>query len=314
MGRGINLGNIYEFNQGDRNPAVVKQQIKWAHDLGLHHIRMPVTWGDHFDPNAELTKQVTECVDYALGLGLYVVINAHHEHWLKDNYDGSQHWNDKFWGLWTGISEHFKNRSSHLAFEILNEPDKAFGGWGGNPQPFDQIAIDRTRQVNGLGWAAVRSVSQDRFVYLHSNAMSSIGTAKTLYPTKWNLPGGGNDACTGVTVHTYDPYDFCGENGFADHYSDAEAMKKDLYYVFKDLREWSFDSHIPLYVGEFGVGRKMDRQWDREKPVIGEYYKFVPNHFRMNGWAVAAWDDPGWFGIYNQQQMGHHNKLVETYD
>ncbi|CAE7803961.1 celCCD, partial [Symbiodinium necroappetens] len=277
MGRGINLGNVYDFNQGNRDPAVVKRQVQWAHDQGFGHVRVPVTWDGHFDANSQLTKQVTEVVDYALGLGLHVVINTHHEHWLKDGYDGSQHYKDQFWNLWTGIAGHFAYKSSRLSFEVLNEPDKAFGSWNGNPHPYDQLAIDRTREVNGLGYAAIRSVAgnQDRMIFLHPNAMSSIGTAKALYPSKWSLPGGGKDACVGVTVHTYDPYDFCGENGHSNYYANPSAMKKDLIFKFKDLRDWAFDSHIPVYVGEYGVGRQMDRQWDRNNENVREYYKFV---------------------------------------
>ena len=26
---------MYDFNQGNRDPAVVKRQVKWAHDEGL---------------------------------------------------------------------------------------------------------------------------------------------------------------------------------------------------------------------------------------------------------------------------------------
>ncbi|CAE7246426.1 unnamed protein product, partial [Symbiodinium microadriaticum] len=124
------------------------------------------------------------------------------------------------------------------------EPDKAFGSWNGNPHPYDQLAIDRTREVNGLGYAAIRSVAgnQDRMIFLHPNAMSSIGTAKALYPSKWSLPGGGKDACVGVTVHTYDPYDFCGENGHSNYYANPSAMKKDLIFKFKDLRDWAFET------------------------------------------------------------------------
>jgi len=315
MSRGINIGNVYDFDQGNRDPAVVKEQVKWAHDEGFRHIRLPVTWDGYFDANSQLTKQVTEVVDYALGLGLHVVINSHHEHWLKDGYDGSQHYKDQFWNLWTGIAGHFAYKSSRLSFEVLNEPDKAFGSWNGNPHPYDQLAIDRTREVNGLGYAAIRSVAgnQDRMIFLHPNAMSSIGTAKALYPSKWSLPGGGKDACVGVTVHTYDPYDFCGENGHSNYYANPSAMKKDLIFKFKDLRDWAFDSHIPVYVGEYGVGRQMDRQWDRNNENVREYYKFVANHFRESGMAVCAWDDPGWFGIYNQQQLGLHKQVVTPY-
>lgn len=315
MGRGINLGNVYDFNQGNRDPAVVKRQVKWAHDQGFGHVRVPVTWDGHFDANSQLTKQVTEVVDYALGLGLHVVLNTHHEHWLKDGYDGSQHYKDQFWNLWTGIAGHFAYKSSRLSFEVLNEPDKAFGSWNGYPHPYDQLAIDRTKEVNGLGYAAIRSIAgnQDRMIFLHPNAMSSIGTAKAVYPSKWSLPGGGKDACVGVTVHTYDPYDFCGENGHSNYYANPKAMKKDLIFKFKDLRDWAFDTDIPVYVGEYGVGRQMDRQWDRNNENVREYYKFVANHFRESGMAVCAWDDPGWFGMYNQQQLGLHKQVVTPY-
>ena len=54
-----------------------------------------------------------------------MVINAHHESWLKDHYDGSQHFNQLFWSLWHDIALHFKSRDGHLIFEILNKPAQA---------------------------------------------------------------------------------------------------------------------------------------------------------------------------------------------
>ena len=56
--------------------------------------------------------------------GLYVVINAH-QSWLKDHYDGSQHFNQLFWSLWHDIALHFQSRDGHLIFEILNKPAQA---------------------------------------------------------------------------------------------------------------------------------------------------------------------------------------------
>jgi len=43
-------------------------------------------------------------VDDALSLGLYVVINTHHEEWLKDNYDGSTIYHDRFANLWNQMA------------------------------------------------------------------------------------------------------------------------------------------------------------------------------------------------------------------
>ena len=35
----INIGNVYDYDQGNRDPAVVKQQVKWALDEGLQPTR-----------------------------------------------------------------------------------------------------------------------------------------------------------------------------------------------------------------------------------------------------------------------------------
>eukprot|EP00438_Fugacium_kawagutii_P027536 Skav215205 [mRNA] locus=scaffold2517:19898:68844:- [translate_table: standard] len=316
MGRGINIGNTYDMNQDSQDPAVVKERVKWIYEQGFKHIRLPVTWGSSFDPGSKLTAEVTEVVDYALGLGLYVVLNAHHENWLKEHYDGSKWFNDQFWGLWHNIALHFQSRNRRLIFEILNEPEKAFGSWPGSgnwPQPFDEHAMGLTKQINGVGYDAVRRVSNDRMVFISPNAMASIGTANSLYPNAQSLPGGGNDACLGVTVHTYDPWEFAGDTGNNAFYGTVERMKLGLYDTWKNLHIWQFNSGIKLYVGEFGVGRRDCCKAERHTDLVKEYYKFAMNHFRANGWAAAAWDDPGWFAIYHEKEQGIASKLMDSY-
>mmetsp|Transcript_41208 Transcript_41208/g.65349 ORF Transcript_41208/g.65349 Transcript_41208/m.65349 type:complete len:373 (-) Transcript_41208:8-1126(-) len=316
MGRGINIGNTYDMHQDDQNPKTVKERVEWIKSQGFSHVRLPVTWGDSFDPTSQLTKDVTEVADYALDLGLCVIINTHHEEWLKEHYDGSKYFNDKFWSLWHNIALHFQSRDRHLVFEILNEPEKAFGSWPGSgnwPQPFDQWRQQLTRQINAVGYDAVRKVSPDRMVFVSPNAMASIGTVKAIYPTKWNLPGGGNDECVGVTVHTYDPWNFAGDTGKNSFYGTVEKMKLGLYDTWKDLRAWQFNSGIKLYIGEFGIGRRDCCKAERNTDLVREYYKFAMNHFRANGWSAAAWDDPGWFAIYHQEGNGIHSYLVSHY-
>ena len=68
-------------------------------------------------------------------------------------------------------------------FRVL---DQAFGSWdstgGRNPHPFDPVAIDRTREINGVGYDAVRRISPGRMIFLSPNAMASIATASYVYP------------------------------------------------------------------------------------------------------------------------------------
>ena len=63
--------------------------------------------------------------------------------------------------------------------------NQAFGSWdstGRNPHPFDPVAIDRTREINGVGYDAVRRISPGRMIFLSPNAMASIATASYVYP------------------------------------------------------------------------------------------------------------------------------------
>ena len=181
-----------------------------------------------FRCQSEHTTRVTEVVDYVLGLGLYVVVSSHHEKWLVERYDAArQDLKDKWWNMWTGIAGHFAHRCNKLVFEIVNEPHMNFGGWNEPIHPSEGYAIDRTREVNSMGVDAVRRVPchEDRMIFVHPNAMSSIATARAVFPDKWFLRGGGNDACVGVAVHTYDPYDFGSENGNPHYYGSIGAMK-----------------------------------------------------------------------------------------
>jgi endoglucanase len=81
---------------------------------------------------------------------MYVVLNTHREHWLKDNYDGTARYDAVYKNLWNGIAEHFKDFSDHLIFDVLNEPDGAFGDWNGGPTPNDPQALTFTRKINAL--------------------------------------------------------------------------------------------------------------------------------------------------------------------
>ena len=65
------------------------------------------------------------------------------------------------------------------------------------------------------------------------------------------MPGGGQDECVGVEVHTFDPWDFAGDTGKNAYYTSIDDMKQNLLYdVWEKLRIWQFASGITLYVGD----------------------------------------------------------------
>jgi endoglucanase len=134
MAAGFNIGNAFDNGIQSTNPAELKPLIDLYHDAGMNHVRIPVTWMDRFSSNVadadgnvntghSRLLELKEVVDYAIGLDLYVVINTHHEHWLKDYYDGSDAMDAIFINLWTDIANFFKDYDHHLIFEVLNEPE-----------------------------------------------------------------------------------------------------------------------------------------------------------------------------------------------
>ncbi len=139
-------------------------------------------------------RMVKAAIDYGLEKDLYVVLNTHHEHWLKDNYDGSESFDTRFTNLWTDIANYFKDYSAKLIFEVLNEPEGAMGEWGGAILPTNTNGINLTRQINLVGYNAIRNTggsNETRIIMVSPNGQGNQNQLDDVYPNKSILPGGG---------------------------------------------------------------------------------------------------------------------------
>ena len=142
MASGINLGNVFDLGAHEFNFYELATIISIYQKEGMKHIRIPTTWMDPVsgsaltDDNGKVNfehsrfKVLKQVIDFAIERELYVVLNAHHERSFKANYDGSAYYKEKLQTLWTDIAEYFKEYNHYLVFEILNEPEGAFGHWG----------------------------------------------------------------------------------------------------------------------------------------------------------------------------------------
>jgi aryl-phospho-beta-D-glucosidase BglC (GH1 family) len=246
--------------------------------------------------------QLSATIDYALSKGMYVILNTHHEHWLKDGYDGSEGYNRSFGGLWKNIASHFKNRSPRLIFETLNEPEKAFGDWSGKVKPFDPNALKLTRQINEVAYNAIRATggaNTTRVVLVTPNGQGNQSQLDDVFPDRASLPGGGNDRFLAATVHTYDPWGFCGQNGKNAAYPGKAAIEAPINAVAAHAKKLG----IEINYGEFGVGRDKDPQ-TRDTAVVREYYRTVRLAALRHGMSVTPWDDRGWFALVARDSAG----------
>ncbi len=327
MGRGFNLGNTFDaYGQVWQKHDIghTKRIIDLYKQQGIQNIRIPITWMQehedgtladaegHINTNHPRFKDLVATIDYALSQGLYVVINTHHEHWLKQNYDSSEAMDKAFRTLWTEIASYFRDYPQRLMFEVLNEPDGVFGDWSKtkNIGPKEASGIALTRKINQLGYDAIRATggaNQSRIIILAPNGQGNHGQINDIYPEAQVLPGGGNDPYVMITGHSYDPWDFCGNTGFNKFYlsdkgeASLDRLHKDVSNLVQNASAWSKKMGVGLYFGEYGVGREI-AQNERNTLLVREYYRSFTQALIDAKIATAVWDDKGWFGILNAKE------------
>ncbi|MCU0316023.1 MAG: glycoside hydrolase family 5 protein [Fimbriimonadaceae bacterium] len=314
MGMGFNLGNAFDVGLQPTTFAGNKGFIDLYRAAGMKHIRIPITWMDGFNgdhlagpdgtirQNHPRLRELKKTVDYALSQGLIVVINSHHEHWLKKSYDDSPAFDGRFARLWTGIATTFRNAPKGLVFETLNEPEGKFGQWGGDPAPQSEIALRRTRHINEVAYRAIRATGGNnatRVVMVGVNGLGNQGMFEPVYPTRASLPGGGRDRNLMVTLHTYDPWNFCGQDGLNRNYPGDSVILAGIERAGAHANKLQ----VPVNYGEFGVGRDRNPE-ERNSDVVRNYYRVMRLALERQGFSGTVWDDRGWFGLTEPASSG----------
>lgn len=312
MGKGFNLGQMFENTQHPRTFAEAKLKIDAYYHKGFRTVRIPITWTDFvggdrlvFDPavgqvnrNHPRLQEIIKTVDYALSLpGLYVVINAHHERDLK-TYSRWQ----VLETLWRDISDIFKSRNHRLLFEILNEPHKNDGI--NSPMPASDL-----RFMTGKAYQAIRAVDGQRIVIIGGNQWFNYQEMANVWPNL-NDVGGGNDAYVMATFHHYNPWSFHG-NGQGD-FADAWT-NYDMQNPMNVMKNWAngIGHGMPVYIGEWGTA------WGSRYSVMQcnnirlWYQMFYQDIARNKAMPATVWDDGGWFKLFDHSTDSFNNNLVD---
>jgi endoglucanase len=79
--------------------------------------------------------------------------------------------------------------------------------------------------------------SSSRIILIAPNAQGNQGQINAVYPETRNLPGS-NDQFLAVTLHTYDPWDFCGQTGRNSYFSSLDAMRNNLNQMMSNVESW----------------------------------------------------------------------------
>ena len=322
MEAGFNLGNTFDNGKQSTSPESIYPIIDLYHQAGMKHIRIPVTWMDGFGGNtlADVNGtvnfehprfiQLKAVIDYALDKELFVVINAHHEHWLKDNYDGSAKFNQPFSHLWQEIANYFKDYPVQLIFEVLNEPEGTMGQWSGDfPKPTDSLALAYTREINKVGYDAIRGAggqNASRIIMVAPNGQGNQSMFDETYPTQASLPGNGTDPYLAIQVHTYDPWNFAGQDGSNKNYPGDDEIAANILKVAAHADKLG----IPVNYGEFGVGRRDNRE-ERDTELVRGFYRTIKETTLEEDMSFTPWDDRGWFGLITRDGLGEYQFVYD---
>jgi hypothetical protein len=313
MGRGVNLGQMFDNTQHPRTLEKASVKIDAYYAKGFRNIRIPITWteavgGDRLvndpavgDVNREhpRLKVIEQVVDYALSKpGLYVVINTHHERALK-----TQNRAAVLERLWTDISDLFKKRDKRLIYELLNEPHLE------NPPQNSPMPPENLRAMIGKAYTAIRKADPERILVIGGNQWFGAHEMANAWPNL-DAVGGGKDAFLMSTFHHYSPWTFCGDN--QGTYDDAWTDSS-LSQPMETMLKWAngVGKGMPVYIGEWGVG--WGSRYDKMEcnNIRSWYQKMHKENAATKDIPTSVWDDGGWFKIFDHGTDTWNNNLAD---
>jgi endoglucanase len=274
------------------------------------------TWAYHFtDASPTWTvdttwmNRVETVVDEALALGLYVILNVHHDSWIWADVSASganyTMIEEKFMRLWTQIGTRFACKSSKLLFEAINEPPGTTQAHGDELNKLNGIFLQAINQAGGY--------NPQRVVSLCGPGMDSIKTSQF-----FKAPTTYTSQPWGLQFHYYSPYDFTSL-AWGKTIWGSDADKATLLQDFT-LFNGNF-TNVPAFVGEFDASPIFTETAGRWKYF--DYFIRTAKSFKYsavlwdNGLDMFnrtgnTWNDPTVINIWMNALAGTTNSLADS--
>ena len=281
MGVGWNLGNTFDANvdgaswfRGSEldletawgNPKTSEALIVALHDAGFGTIRVPVSWHEHVDEDFTISEawlgRVQEVVDYAIGQGMHVILNTHHDVYPQYYYPSNEHYetSEKYiTTIWAQLAERFQDYDDRLIFESMNEPRLKDTGneWYYNPTSIE--CQESAECINRLNQAFVNTVrasggkNADRYLMVPGYCAAPENAVNNVFA----LPQDTADNRIIVSVHAYTPYAFALQDGGATTFTIGTANQtSDINRFITSLYNTYISKGVPVVIGEFGARDK----------------------------------------------------------
>ena len=322
MKSGWNLGNTFDaYNGYSIHASGISMETSWVNakttqkliaavkDAGFNTIRIPVSWHNHVDENdvidREWIERVREVADWALDLGMYVIVNVHHDNDVKYLYPDSAHYDRSaayLTSVWTQMAEMFRDCDDHLILESMNEPRLVGTQYEWNWNAGSAACKEAAECINRLNQLFVDTVrasggnNATRYLAVPAYCASPWYASDAAF----TLPADSAENRIIVSAHAYTPYDFALNLNSKDRTFDLEkdqGKKNEISGFLDKLYNKFVKNGIPVMMDEFGA---LDKQGNLQARVNFTAYYVASASAR--GITCVWWDNHGFSG--NGERFG----------
>ena len=316
---GYNLGNTLDSNPSGSwwNPegkTPIDYETQWGQpettqeiidaiaSKGFNVIRVPVTWKPHMDASGNVDAawmaRVKEVVDMVLKANCYCILNVQHDTgadasaWVQANMDSYNANGETFKKLWTQIANTFKSYGDHLLFEAFNEIlyTNTNDGWTAPAAGTDYYeAIRKYHQAFVDAVRATGGNNEYRNLVINPYSASSSQTVLN----ELVVPADVHSNHIMMSVHSYDPYNFCNDNGEWSILVFDDACREEIDGVFDRVMSRASELGIPAFFGEFGA---IDGKKDPAERI--KYARYMAQKFKANN-TIGLW----WMGLIDRKKL-----------
>ena len=312
---GWNLGNtfdaVYNDNRHDTslnlesywNGAVTtKELIEALKEAGFNSIRIPVSWHNHVDENDVIDEawlnRVKEVAGWALDLGMYAIVNIHHDNEPAFFYPDREHAErtDAYMtAIWTQMSEAFRDCDNHLLLESMNEPrlkGTNFEWWWDENDKSCRESMERINELNQKFVDIVRASGGNnatRYLVVPSYCANPGYAVNEAFV----LPKDTAENRIIVAAHAYTPYNFALNTGSPDKTFDLEnepEKKREITLFMNDLYDRFVANGIPVIMDEFGA---IDKDNTQDRVNFAAFYSAAGS---IHGLTCFWWDNGNYKG------------------
>ncbi len=312
---GWNLGNTFDATYNDNrhdtslklesywNGAVTtKELIETLKEAGFNSIRIPVSWHNHVDENDVIDEawlnRVKEVAGWVLDLGMYAIVNIHHDNEPAFFYPDKAHTErtDAYLAaIWTQLAEAFKDCDDHLILEAMNEPrlkDTNYEWWWDENSAECKEAMERINELNQKFVDVIRASGGNnatRYLSIPSYDASPWYAANEAF----RLPEDPAENRLIVAAHAYTPYNFALNVNSSDKTFDLEnepEKKREITEFLNALYDRFVANGIPVIMDEFGA---IDKDNTQARVNFSAYYVAAAS---IHGITCFWWDNGNYKG------------------